>query len=324
MIARVDHEPRPTAVTGQSVADMDAAIATLADICERAGAGDLEARAVGFADDPRLGRLSRSVNSMLDIADSFVREAAAAMENCSHDQFHRPILLRGLKGAYRQSAAIINAAGAKMKENSDEIGFVERLAADNLKTVNAVASSCDQLSKGNSEIAREAAESAQVTRAAVAEGARVEGAVSAMNEAVRTIDSIVALINSVAEQTNLLALNATIEAARAGEVGKGFAVVATEVKELSRNTARATGEIAQQVQKLRQTATDVSRLIGGINASVQHIDASAETIATSVGYQIEATADITHSIAEVSKNARQVSERIQGARAAAGKPRPRG
>lgn len=70
-------------------------------------------------------------------------------------------------------------------------------------------------------------------------------------EASASIGNIVDTIEAVASQTNLLALNATIEAARAGEAGKGFAVVASEVKGLSRQTAAATEDIRQRIQKLR-------------------------------------------------------------------------
>ena len=149
----------------------------------------------------------------VDGADSFVREAAAAMENCSHDLFHRPILLRGLKGGYRQSAAVINAAGVKMRDNREGLTFVGGLAAENTENVKAVADAVAQLSETSNQIAREASEAARATQQTVAEAARASEAVGAMTEAVGAIDGMVALISKVAGQTHLLALNATIEAA---------------------------------------------------------------------------------------------------------------
>src|SRR5690349_23081976 len=94
----------------------------VADICERAAHGDLEARINGLAADPTaLGRLARAINHLLDIADSYVRESAAAMDHCSRGQFHRPILLRGLPGSYRDSAVVINRAALQMKQSADQI-----------------------------------------------------------------------------------------------------------------------------------------------------------------------------------------------------------
>jgi methyl-accepting chemotaxis protein len=286
----------------------------IAAICERAAAGDLEARIVGIPADPELGRLCQAINHMLDIADSFVREAAAAMENCSRDRFHRPILLRGLKGAYRNGAAIINAAGVKMKDSSEQIAFVARMASDNVASVSTVAAACEELNVTSTEISRQTADSAKLTEHTVEQTTQAADAVTALNEAVRKIDSIVALINKVAGQTNLLALNATIEAARAGEQGKGFAVVATEVKELSHNTATATDEISQQVEMMQKTARDVGRFIEGIGRSIKQIDEGASAVAQSVDEQRKATAEIGRSITEVSKNTTQMSERIGGVR----------
>jgi hypothetical protein len=75
--------------------------------------------------------------------------------------------------------------------------------------------------------------------------------VEGLLEATQKIGEVMGLIQNIAAQTNLLALNATIEAARAGEAGRGFAVVASEVKALATQTAKATEEIADQIQTIR-------------------------------------------------------------------------
>ena len=268
-------------------------LARIAEVCERAAAGDLEARIVGVDVEGDLARVCRAINAMLDAADSFVREASASMESCSHERFHRPILLRGLKGAYRTSAATINRAGIKMRDSREKIRFV-----------NSVAAACAELSASSSEIARLTAESAQLTQSTVSEAAKATEAVGALSDAVRKVDGILALIIKVAAQTNLLALNATIEAARAGEHGKGFAVVATEVKDLSRSTATATQEIGAQIERMQHVAQWVAGFIDGIGRSIGQIDDGATAIARAIDEQVKAISEIDRMISEISEKSR--------------------
>ncbi|MES1255322.1 MAG: methyl-accepting chemotaxis protein, partial [Acidobacteriota bacterium] len=222
-------------------------LASIAAVCERAALGDLEARIVGIDEACDVAPVCHAINRMLDMADSFVREAAAAMDSCSQGRFHRPILKRGLKGAYRQSAVVINRAGVAMRESHEQVAFAARLAEENAAAVTVVAAACEQLRASGAEISRQAGQAAELNEGAVAQAAAAVEAATALHEVGRTIGGIVALIEKVAGQTNLLALNATIEAARAGEAGKGFAVVASEVQNLANQTARATEEITQQI-----------------------------------------------------------------------------
>ena len=285
-------------------------IAAIAAICDRAANGDLEARVTGLAEDPEWHPLATAINRMLDLADSFVREGSAAMDHCSRELYYRPVLLRGLKGAYRQSAGVINQAGLKMKESSDQIRYVAQMATETAANVTTVAAACEELSSTSREISQQAGGSARLSAEAVAVAQEAGHAVLELMDAAKKVNNIVKLINTIAGQTNLLALNATIEAARAGEAGKGFAVVAAEVKDLSRTTAKATDDIAQQVGKMQATVQLVSKHMHSIDAAIARVSEGAGAISRSVGEQVQATAEISRSITGVSQNTDLISQRI--------------
>lgn len=296
--------------TISSASKPDEEIRRVTAICERAAQGDLEARITGFDPDSDFGALCRSINHMLDIADAFVREASAAMSECSSDRFHRPILLRGLKGAYRQSANVINQAGVKMQASNRQLLATAKLAADTAMNVNTVASACEELNSSNGEISRQAAVSAEQTEIAVQQTVQAVTAVKDMNTSAQKIQSIVTLINNIARQTNLLALNASIEAARAGEHGRGFAVVANEVKNLSLSSSKATGDISCQIEAMRQTVGEVVKLIENVDATIQNIHAGAGNIALAVKEQVIATDEISRNISQVSAKTCEISDNM--------------
>ena len=286
----------------------------LIEVCNRASQGDLEARLVGFHTHAELGALVAALNRMLDVSDAFVREASAAMQECSHDRFHRPILLRGLQGAYRQAAVTINAAGAKMRENSEQLSMVETMARDNTGTVTSVAAACEELTSTGMEISRQTGASASVTVDTVREVNRAVESVQLLTAAAGKIVRVVTLINRVAEETNLLALNATIEAAHAGQAGRGFAVVANEIKELSRSTKSATREIQLQVAEMQQTVKSVDGIFQGIHGLIGRIDESFASIQKAMQDQVLANSEISQSVVRLSENTAQVSERIAQSR----------
>ncbi|CCD88445.1 Putative sensory transducer protein; putative signal peptide (fragment) [Bradyrhizobium sp. ORS 285] len=80
---------------------------------------------------------------------------------------------------------------------------------------------------------------------------------------------MVELINTIAGQTNQLALNATIEAARAGEAGGVFVVVATEVKVLTEQTSKATGDLGQQISSIQVATQELVKAIRTISGTVE-------------------------------------------------------
>ena len=126
-------------------------------------------------------------------------------------------------------------------------------------------------SVGHLSVASEQA--VRVAEEAVGRASAMAGQVQALRESSTAVEDVIGIISKIADQTNLLALNATIEAARAGEVGRGFAVVAGEVKELAKETARATGRVGEQVAAIQENTDAVAAGIEAVNETIGRIDA---------------------------------------------------
>jgi methyl-accepting chemotaxis protein len=192
-----------------------------------------------------------------------------------------------------------------------ELSTVVAAASDEASAnVQSVASASEEMASSVNEISHQVQESARIAGEAVAQAQKTNERVGELSKAAARIGDVVKFINTIAGQTNLLALNATIEAARAGEAGRGFAVVASEVKALAEKTAKATGEISQQIDGIR-TATDESVLaIEEIGGTIGRISEIASTIAEAVEEQSVATREITRTVQQAAQGTQQVSSSI--------------
>jgi methyl-accepting chemotaxis protein len=132
------------------------------------------------------------------------------------------------------------------------------------------------------------------------------------------IGEVIKVITSIAQQTNLLALNATIEAARAGEAGKGFAVVANEVKELAKETAKATEDIGRKIEAIQQDTSGAVSAIAKIGRVISRINEIQTTIAGAVEEQSATTAEMNRTVTEVARGSNEISSNIQAVAQAAG------
>ncbi|KTS28979.1 hypothetical protein NS228_15175 [Methylobacterium indicum] len=189
---------------------------------------------------------------------------------------------------------------------------VAAAAEETAQNVAAVSSATEQFGASVAVIGRQVAGSADLARRAVAETDETGALVQALNGTVARVGDVVGVIASIAAQTNLLALNATIEAARAGEAGRGFAVVAAEVKALATQTARATDEIGEQIDRIQAVAGQAVAAIGTITARIREIDAGAGEIAAAVAQQGDAVQEIVRNVTQASSGTGEVTRTITG------------
>ncbi|ABD08968.1 methyl-accepting chemotaxis sensory transducer [Rhodopseudomonas palustris HaA2] len=196
-------------------------------------------------------------------------------------------------------------------ERSQHLATMVSSASEEASTnVQSVASATEEMSSSVNEISRQVQESARIAHEAVEQARTTNGRVEELAKAAARIGDVVELINTIAGQTNLLALNATIEAARAGEAGRGFAVVAAEVKALAEQTAKATGEISQQINGI-QVATDQSvTAIKEIGGTIGRMSEISSTIASAVEEQGAATQEISRNVQQAAIGTQQVSVNI--------------
>jgi methyl-accepting chemotaxis protein len=205
------------------------------------------------------------------------------------------------------SASTLTSTAARGQELTIMVASASEEASTN---VQSVASATEELSSSITEISRQVQESARVAGEAVNQARTTTDRVGELSAAAARIGDVVELINTIAGQTNLLALNATIEAARAGEAGRGFAVVASEVKALAEQTAKATGEIGQQIASI-QTATEHSvGAIKDISHTIEKLSEISSTIAAAVEEQGAATQEISRNVQQAAAGTHQVSSNI--------------
>ena len=317
--------------------------------CNALDRGDFEARIVPMAEAGELRDLHSSINAMIDRADAYVRESAAAMECASRKKYYRKIVARGLHGAYNVAARDINSAldamaGVAQTARSLE-GEVRGVSATVRDTAHAIVDMAEEMAQrtgsgGNRSLSvAEAAENTTHNAEGVAEATErlsgtvreishrvgqsahvVSRAMDRVNDTNRKVEGLSqsaarigeVLITDIAEQTNLLALNATIEAARAGEMGKGFAVVASEVKNLANQTARATEDIGQQINAIQGATQETVQAIQGIREVMEEVAGTAQSVSESIGQQSAATQDIAEQVREMVRFTRQVSDNLVG------------
>jgi hypothetical protein len=220
-----------------------------------------------------------------------------------------------------QSAVELNAVSEKVASSSEittaQAEAVSAASGSVSQNIGVVATSSEEMSASILEIAKNSSEAARVAQQAVEVATSTNQTIGRLGDSSTEIGNVIKLITSIAEQTNLLALNATIEAARAGEAGKGFAVVANEVKELAKDTAKATEGISHKIQAIQEDTQAAVSAIAEVGTIINQINNISTTIASAVEEQTATTNEINRNANDAARGAAEIAQNISGVTAAA-------
>jgi methyl-accepting chemotaxis protein len=253
-------------------------------------------------------------------AEKAVSAARAQRINAATGDFEA--MIGEMVGSLASASTELEASASTLSANADraqELTTMVAAASEEASTnVQAVASATEELSSSVNEISRQVQESARMANDAVDQARNTNDRVGELSRAAARIGDVVELINTIAGQTNLLALNATIEAARAGEAGRGFAVVASEVKALAEQTAKATGDIGQQINDIQAATQESVGAIKEISVTIEKLSEISSAIAAAVEQQGAATQEISRNVQQAALGTQQVSSHITDVERGAG------
>jgi methyl-accepting chemotaxis protein len=301
------------------------ALSAMVQAMTRLASGDSAVAIPGLGRKDEVGEMAGAVevfkNNMIETERLRAEQLAVEQRQAQQRKAEMRKLADAFEGAVGEIVESVSSAATELEasagtltataERSQQLATTVASASEEASTnVQSVASASEELTSSVNEISRQVQESSRVADVAVDQAQKTNHRVGELSKAAARIGDVVELINTIAGQTNLLALNATIEAARAGEAGRGFAVVASEVKALAEQTAKATGEISQQISSIQSATEDSVDAIKEIGDTIGRMSEISSTIAAAVEEQGAATQEISRNIQHAAKGTAEVSSNI--------------
>ena len=264
---------------------------------------NLAANDLEIVSEDEVGTAMQALNTMKNTLRGMVESIGGAAENMAK--------------ASEEVSTKSQEITANSQETSAQAGVVSSATQQVSQNLQTVATGAEEMGASIKEIAKNATEAAKVATSAVEVAETTNATVSKLGESSAEIGQVIKVITSIAQQTNLLALNATIEAARAGEAGKGFAVVANEVKELAKETAKATEDISRKIEAIQTDTKAAVEAIGTISGVIKQINDISNTIASAVEEQNATTNEMARNVSDAAHGSGEITANISGVAQAA-------
>lgn len=272
------------------------------EVLQSLAQGDLT-RHLEIDSQDEIGTMAKSLNQAIESMHSTVVSISGTAQHVA--------------SASEEMSSTSQQITSNSEETSTQAQVVSSASEQVNKNLQTVATGSEEMSASIKEIAKNAHESAKVATGAVKVAEETNQIVGKLGDSSIEIGQVIKVITSIAQQTNLLALNATIEAARAGEAGKGFAVVANEVKELAKQTAKATEDISRKIEAIQGDTKNAVGAISQISEVIKQVNDISNTIATAVEEQNATTNEMARNASEAARGSGEITKNIGGVAEAA-------
>jgi len=291
----------PAAV--RTMSSIDALVTDANALAKAAASGRVGTRADASRHRGDFRKVIEGVNQILE---AIAEPLKATAENAS-----------SLASSSEELTAVSQVMASTAEETAVQANVVSAASEQVSRSVSSVATASEEMQASIREISKNANDSARVAKHAVNVASSTTETMKRLGESSQEIGNVIKVITSIAQQTNLLALNATIEAARAGEAGKGFAVVANEVKELAKQTAKATEDIEQKIEAIQDVTRGAVSAIEEVSTIINQINDISNSIASAVEEQTVTTNEIGRSVTEAAQGINDIAKNIVGVATAA-------